>query len=424
MLRRDTRIAVVGGGASGLSAAYLLKKAGYGNVTVFEKEDRLGGKCKTVFFDDLSYELGAVVHLEGMEPVASFIREFGIETVSGTVNPRPRPRRPFMYDPIRLRHFVYPRIPSSVLAFGRFCLMARQRPELGCAGHEDMPPDLAVPLSEWLAANGLESLELLFACWLSGFGYGYTHRIPAAYALKLCTPRTMIAILGGRSSAIRIRSLRGFKKGYQGLWDRIGAVLDVRLSHSIDRITRGDTIQVETEGHELEFDKLILCCDLRGIAEALDVDEEESEMIGKIRNHRYHALIAEVEGLPSGVAFLPAHFSERHAGAAMCWYNRWTENNLFNLYAVAGDEMSAEDVHRKVGETARQVGGKLIRILSSENWNYFPSVSCDDLKAGFYRRLEGRQGRRNTFYAGEIMNFPCVDLSAAYSAHLVQKHFA
>jgi len=42
---RNARIAVVGGGASGLSAAYLLKRARYSQVTVFEKESRLGGKC-------------------------------------------------------------------------------------------------------------------------------------------------------------------------------------------------------------------------------------------------------------------------------------------------------------------------------------------------------------------------------------------
>jgi hypothetical protein len=63
-------------------------------------------------------------------------------------------------------------------------------------------------------------------------------------------------------------------------------------------------------------------------------------------------------------------------------------------------------------------------VVSSQSWCYLSCVSSSDLKAGFYRRLEGRQGLRNTYYAGEIMHFPCVDSSAEYSAHLIRKHFA
>jgi protoporphyrinogen oxidase len=62
---RNAKIAVVGGDASGLSAAYLLKRAGYSHVTVFEKESRLGGKCRTVMLNGRSYELGAIVHVRG-----------------------------------------------------------------------------------------------------------------------------------------------------------------------------------------------------------------------------------------------------------------------------------------------------------------------------------------------------------------------
>src|SRR5882724_1199571 len=176
MLRRETRIGVVGGGVSGLSAAYFLKKAGYQNVTVFEKEARLGGKCKTVFFEERSYEMGAVLHVHGAEPVTTLVREFGIETVKGMVSPRPRLKY-FLFDPQRNRHFRYPRISQALVAAIRYTLLARLRPEICCEGHENMTADLAMPVSVWLATNRLDALELLFACWLSGCGYGYAERI-------------------------------------------------------------------------------------------------------------------------------------------------------------------------------------------------------------------------------------------------------
>lgn len=63
MDRRDYRIAIVGGGLSGLFIAYDLQRKGYKNVTVFEKEERLGGKLNTIWYKGKSYELGAIFGL-------------------------------------------------------------------------------------------------------------------------------------------------------------------------------------------------------------------------------------------------------------------------------------------------------------------------------------------------------------------------
>ena len=43
----STRIGIVGGGPSGLSAAYALAKLGYSNVTVLEKYQTVGGMCES-----------------------------------------------------------------------------------------------------------------------------------------------------------------------------------------------------------------------------------------------------------------------------------------------------------------------------------------------------------------------------------------
>ncbi len=48
---RKTRIGIIGAGAAGLTAAHYLKKQGYENITLLEKEGRIGGKC-----DSLTYE--------------------------------------------------------------------------------------------------------------------------------------------------------------------------------------------------------------------------------------------------------------------------------------------------------------------------------------------------------------------------------
>src|SRR5690349_21103155 len=45
--RRQAKVAVVGAGPGGLSAALMLAKAGV-DVTIFEKADRVGGRTRTV----------------------------------------------------------------------------------------------------------------------------------------------------------------------------------------------------------------------------------------------------------------------------------------------------------------------------------------------------------------------------------------
>ncbi|KAL0414272.1 UNVERIFIED_CONTAM: Cyclopropane mycolic acid synthase 2 [Sesamum radiatum] len=54
------RAAVVGGGVSGLTAAYILAKNG-AEVVVYEKEDTLGGQAKTVIVDGTPLDLGFMI---------------------------------------------------------------------------------------------------------------------------------------------------------------------------------------------------------------------------------------------------------------------------------------------------------------------------------------------------------------------------
>ncbi|PIN23007.1 Protoporphyrinogen oxidase [Handroanthus impetiginosus] len=54
------RVAVVGGGISGLVAAYMLAKDG-AEVVLYEKEDSLGGHAKTVNVDGNALDLGFMV---------------------------------------------------------------------------------------------------------------------------------------------------------------------------------------------------------------------------------------------------------------------------------------------------------------------------------------------------------------------------
>lgn len=71
------RVAVVGAGVSGLAAAYKLKLHGL-KVTVFEADERAGGKLRTVSRDGLIWDEGANTMTEGEAEVGFLLDKLGL----------------------------------------------------------------------------------------------------------------------------------------------------------------------------------------------------------------------------------------------------------------------------------------------------------------------------------------------------------
>ncbi|OIW02997.1 hypothetical protein TanjilG_13634 [Lupinus angustifolius] len=76
--RSIKRVAVVGGGVSGLAAAYKLKSHGV-DVTVFEAEERAGGRLRTVSQDGLVWDEGANTMTESEKEVKDLIDALGLQ---------------------------------------------------------------------------------------------------------------------------------------------------------------------------------------------------------------------------------------------------------------------------------------------------------------------------------------------------------
>ncbi len=81
---------------------------------------------------------------------------------------------------------------------------------------------------------------------------------------------------------------------------------------------------------------------------------------------------------------------------------------------------------KEVRHTVELLGGSIddSQWHTYDRWSYFPHVKADDIRDGFFARMEQLQGRNRTFYTGAMMNFELVECSVAYSKQLVKTFFA
>src|SRR5580692_10777102 len=71
------RVAVIGAGMAGMAAAHRLKQAGL-EPTVFERNDRVGGRIWTVEQGGYLMDLGAAVYLGTYREAIEIIKEVGL----------------------------------------------------------------------------------------------------------------------------------------------------------------------------------------------------------------------------------------------------------------------------------------------------------------------------------------------------------
>src|SRR5690348_12280156 len=85
-MTHELRFGIVGAGPAGLSAAAVLRAAGFG-VTVFDRQREAGGKVRTIRIGDASIDVGAIVGVRRVgpfgtdyDPIFELSDRFGLET--------------------------------------------------------------------------------------------------------------------------------------------------------------------------------------------------------------------------------------------------------------------------------------------------------------------------------------------------------
>ncbi len=280
-----SRIAVIGGGVAGLSAAWLLSEK-Y-SVTLFEAEARVGGHTNTVdahvdgishpvdtgflVHNDLTYphlvrlfqHLSIPVHASDMTFSVSLTQpdlEWAGTNLNTVFAQRRNLLRPAFLGMLR-----------DILRFNRnaAAYLARSGPHALLGDLLDVE-GYGQPMRDWYL------LPMAGAIWSTPPSQVLAQ--PARTFLSFCLNHRLLQVAGRP----QWKTVEGGAQRYvQAMLPRIA---DVRVSSPVHTVKRlADGVQVRTTGHVDQFDAVVLACHAPASLAMLDANEAERDVLSRVR---------------------------------------------------------------------------------------------------------------------------------------------
>ena len=318
------RVAIFGGGISGLSAAFELERARRGGAEIsyqfFESSDRLGGVLRTERQDDFVVELGAEAWLSEKPAARELCRELGIE--DQLIGSNDAQRKTYIVANQRLvalPHGIFFVVPASKAAAEWELFSADTRQKI--AAERDFKArsnDTDESVASFVERHfGAEAVEWLADPMLAGIYGGAAERLSARAVLARMieieqTQGSLIRALEGtkpRSSQPLFTTLRD---GMQHLVEKLAASLDqsrVVLNQTVLGISfHGGIWRVKTSTGTSDFDSIVCAMPAHAVAELLR--NAAPELAGELAGIEYSSSAAVAlayrnqKPLPSGFGFL------------------------------------------------------------------------------------------------------------------------
>ncbi len=417
MNKMDDRVAIIGGGLSGLVIAEGLYEKGYKNITVFEKEEHVGGKLHTICYKGKSYEFGALFGLPSQNHLKKMMKKYNVK-IDGPKLSRVN------YDTCGNKIMQIPKefLDDFIEEVERLPDVLATYKSLDHINIYNLEPSMMLPFSQWCDLNGFVLLKIVYAHHFTSYGLGDTGVVPALYVLRTLTYDNLMSFL-------ELPEFCTWKEGVSMLIECLNREMkDIRMAQQVIKISlsSNDQVCVHTDFEVLKFDRVIIATPLEQFADFYDADYEMKRFLLSIKYQAFNVYAFIANSIPKGCGFILENLSVDRVGHILIWNTRWDslgEEAMVMVYAYNNPANSKAESLKTIESDLIKLGIQSPRLYQYKNWRQCPYVETEDLQKGFYEKMEAMQGKYNVFLAGEIMSMVTMDNCIQYSNYLVHKYF-
>ena len=382
------RVAIIGAGFSGLTAAYLLEKKGI-SVTVYEKEALLGGHCMTLINKDLFVELGTAFSFSG------HIKELLLELKI------PYHER-FIYRNFVDEHYQKVEHLSSQevgLLLGELTrlqiILAPYLTDEECFTYNQIS-NLRIPLDEFLEKHNLHTVRQVMTPYLSSFGFGNTSEIQAYYAFNIFDLETLHHLIRGDK-------LLFMDQGVSEIIRKLSQnISDIRYSIEVTNIEPiKDKVNVQTPYGEALYDKVLITTKL---PKNVINDGYYNDLMGKIETNPYITAAYEVENKNIVTTYYKANLGKKDR---LQFFHTYKEKDKKVLGAYAYGTKSTTLINNMT-EELKKTGIHIKHLTTAKQWYIFPHIKSDNLTQNLYLELIKHQESNNICLIGSLVSKPAI----------------
>lgn len=384
------KVAVIGGGFSGMLAAYLLEKKGI-DVTIYEKEEYIGGHCKTLVSKNVYTELGTIISFTGQ--IKELLIDLQVDYTERFIY------RNFIDENYYLvEHMLREDVVLLMDELPRLrAILEMYAPFLDEINYGYIPEDLMLTLSQFLKKYDLRFVSQIITPHLSSFGFGCVDELQAYYVFKAFNLDTLYAFIRGEK-------LLYINKGTSQLIRRLSQkISDIRYSLEVTNVeVAGHKVKVETPYASDYFDKVLITTKLpTGVIK----DQLYNELMQKIDTNPFIACAYEVDHKDLATSYYKSHLGQK--GKIQFFFSsKQHGRTIITAYAYGSIHKNIVDgITRDIQQSAIRIK----QLITVKQWYIFPHLKAHNLTQTFYKEISDRQKISHIHLIGSLVSKPSID---------------
>jgi hypothetical protein len=398
-------IAIIGGGAAGITAAIRLKDLGY-SPTIFEATSRVGGKVLTVKKEAHLFEMGAILIGDQYQEILDLAKRVNhsVEVTQGLKEPElifAGPQGLHRLTVYKKICYVFEYYQFRIHAFFRKNVLAQS------------------DIASFYSLKRFPTLSKVMGSVWSGLGYGYLDEVSIKYFppfFEISKPylSPFTKQLAYQSSA-----------GMSNLWERLAEELDIRLNVEVTQVALLKDGKIQINGGVAQYDALIFACPPDQAKKIMASQLDDYVFLSQFNYIHYHSFLIETSPFPSQFGYFPSWIEGafKRSSLPVCWFQPHKDNPHVLIYSISEESAQIEDIEECIKTALAKMGIIIKNIEEKKSWKYFPHFSPKVVDAGIFDDIESLQGKNNIYWTGEYLSFATIEHSARHAATLVKRYF-